>query len=117
LVRGLGIDLVEIARIENALRRPRFRERILTPAELEAVTTPEEVAGRWAAKEAIIKCIGRRIPWRAMEILPDRFGKPEVAVKAEHLPAENLQILVSITHERTHATAVALMQEYAPPRG
>ncbi len=58
MIVGLGIDIVEVARIAEAMKNPRFIERILTPIEREFCTTPQKVAGRWAAKEAIAKAVG-----------------------------------------------------------
>lgn len=118
MIRGVGIDLVEIERIAQACRRqPRFVERILTPAErvycLNGRSNPaQHIAGRWCAKEAIAKAVGRPLRWHEVEILPDAQGKPTV-----HLHGSSAQIvgsgrlLVSITHTRTLAQAVAFWIE------
>jgi holo-[acyl-carrier protein] synthase len=115
VIRGIGIDAVELRRIERAWRRqPRFVERILTPAERDyCLRAPrlavQRVAGRWAAKEAIAKAVGRPLRWQEVEILPDEWGAPRV-----HLYGYSAQVagdgrwLVSITHTRTDALAVAL---------
>ena len=63
---GLGIDLIEIDRVERALeRRPRLAERLFTPAELvraQSGQTGRHLAARFAAKEAVIKALGRPVP-------------------------------------------------------
>lgn len=115
VVRGVGIDLVELERIARAwARQPRFIERILTPAERNyclshRANAVQHIAGRWCAKEAIVKAVGCPLRWQEVEILPDPLGKPVV-----HLHGTSAQIvgegelLVSITHTRTLAQAIAL---------
>lgn len=104
------MDLVEIARIENALLRPRFASKILTPREREFCLTPARVAGRWAAKEAIAKAVGLPLDWHDVEILPDATGAPKAVVKSRHFDPRRLRLHVTITHERTHAAAVAVLE-------
>ncbi|MFN7016062.1 MAG: holo-ACP synthase [Fimbriimonadales bacterium] len=115
MIRGVGIDLVEIERIARVCaRQPCFVERILTPAERDYCLSRRadpfpHIAGRWCAKEAIIKAVGRPLRWQEVEILPDAHGKPVV-----HLHGASAQqvgdgvLLVSITHTRTLAQAIAL---------
>lgn len=106
MVRGLGVDLVRVDRIAYALRNPRFAQRILTPKERERSLDAEYVAGRWAAKEAIAKALGRPLSWRQVEVLGP--GLPTVSLD----PALGIEgtILVSISHERDHAVAVAIWE-------
>ncbi|MCS7272730.1 MAG: holo-ACP synthase [Fimbriimonadales bacterium] len=115
LVRGVGIDLIELERIARACaRHPRFVERILTPAERayclsHSASAVQHIAGRWCAKEAIAKAVGRPLRWQEVEILPDPYGKPVVhlyGTSATLVPEGEL--LVSITHTRTLAQAIAL---------
>ncbi len=117
-----GIDLVECSRIAKVLENhgERFLERVLTPAERQRAELYKNrvqfVAGRWAAKEAILKVIGTgwrgQIAWRDMEILPDQLGQPvvtltgEVARKAQALGIK--RVLLSITHTKDHAAASAI---------
>jgi len=110
MVVGLGIDLVEVARIEEALRHPRFILRVLTDAERAMCRTPHCVAGRWAAKEAIAKAVGLPLGWQEVEILPSATGAPQVTIHSRHFDPGRLRIHVSITHERTHAAAVAVLE-------
>jgi holo-[acyl-carrier protein] synthase len=100
MIRGVGLDAVEVERIAQVCaRQPRFVERILTPAE----------RAYWCAKEAIAKAVGRPLRWQEVEILPDAHGKPVVHLHgaSARVVAEG-QLLVSITHTRTHAQAIAL---------
>jgi holo-[acyl-carrier protein] synthase len=98
----------------------RFSQRILTPAELELArrfrNPTEFIAGRWAAKEAILKMIGTGwrggISWSDMEILPDELGRPQVALAGEtaRITADKgiTSVVLSITHTKGHAAASAI---------
>ena len=119
---GTGIDLIECARIREVWLRhgDRFAERLLTPAELDyarryAKDVIPRVAGRFAAKEAILKVLGTgwrgKIAWRDMEILNDASGRPSVTLTGEcRRIADELGITtihISITHTENYAAAVA----------
>jgi len=113
----LGVDIIKIERIVAALRKHgrRFPLRILTPAEDAYVRDrPENLAGRWAAKEAVSKVLGlgvRGVGWREIEIVRLPTGQPTVQLhdralrRAEQLGME--RIAVSISHERDFAVAIA----------
>lgn len=113
----LGIDICKVDRIRNALAKHgrRFPERILTQAEDAYVRDrPENLAGRWAAKEAVSKVLGlgvRGVGWREIEIVRLPTGQPTVRLhdralrRAEQLGME--RIAVSISHEREWAVAIA----------
>jgi holo-[acyl-carrier protein] synthase len=115
MIRGVGTDMVEIERIARVCaRQPRFIERILTPAERaychsRRANPAQHIAGRWCAKEAIAKAVGRPLRWQEVEILPDANGNPVVHLHGASAQAVGEgQLLVSITHTRTLAHAVAL---------
>ncbi len=124
MIRGIGVDVVEVARIQQAMRSPRFISRILTPQERKASLTPLYVAGRWAAKEAIAKAIGANLRWHDVEILNDETGKPKVHFlkRSKNSSERNLartpqrigNIHLAISHERGVAVAVAIWE--APPK-
>jgi holo-[acyl-carrier protein] synthase len=107
LIEAIGFDLVEVSRIEEAILRPGFRERILTPREREINEGARFLAGRWAAKEAIAKAVGVHLTWQQVEVLNDPSGKPLVTV--EGLGPE-FRVHLSISHERGHAAAVAVLE-------
>ena len=114
----LGVDLIDIDRIAQALHRhpQRFRRRILTDREDRYCgDRVERVAGRWAAKEAVSKVLGlgvRGVGWREIEVLPNFAGQPQVllhdraAARAARLGIG--EVTVSISHERRMAVAVAI---------
>lgn len=116
-ITELGIDIIRVARIREAIARfgSRFSARVLTEAERRYVRDrPQTLAGRWAAKEAVSKVLGlgvRGIGWREIEIERLPTGQPAVrlhdraARRAEQLGMA--RIAVSISHEDEYAVAIA----------
>ena len=112
---AVGIDIIEIHRIERAYRDfgERFLRRVYTERERERYRgRPNELAARFAAKEATSKALGTGIigiHWREMEVLSNRRGKPvlilhgEAAERARKLGLTSFS--VSLTHSRTDAMA------------
>src|SRR6266404_930631 len=117
-----GLDLIECERIAKILREhpDRFLARILTPTErayCEKHKDPvQRIAGRFAAKEAILKALGTgwrgQIAWTDIEILNDSAGQPHVTLAGHcrHVAATLTitKILLSITHTEKYAAASAL---------
>jgi holo-[acyl-carrier protein] synthase len=109
---GVGIDLIEIERVERALeRRPKLADRLFTPGELayarERARPGRHLAARFAAKEAVIKALGRGVPPREIEVVS---GKPP-KLRLHGLAAEvagDAEIAISLTHSRESAAAVAI---------
>ena len=120
MIVGIGIDIVEIARIKEVYlrHRERFLRRILTPAEsayvLQYKDPSERLAGRWAAKEAALKALGTGlaagIGWREVEILPGAGGKPELVLHGQ--AAERARELRAVKHHVTitHSGLLAVAQ-------
>jgi holo-[acyl-carrier protein] synthase len=117
-LESLGIDIIEIARVANAARNPRFTRRIFTERERAGFgrhprRIAEEMAGKFAAKEAAIKTLGRRTFWKEIEVLNEPSGKPYIVLHGECARiAAGREIIVSITHSKDFAAAVAA---YATP--
>ena len=121
-ILGHGIDLIECDRIAKVMEShsQRFLDRVLTPAEQKLAKRYKHaipfIAGRWAAKEAILKMIGTgwrgKIAWTDMEILPDELGRPHVTLSGEtaRIAAEKgmTRVLLSITHTERYAAASAI---------
>jgi len=121
-ILGHGIDLVECSRIEHVWKEhpERFLERILTPAERDYCTKMKNavthIAGRFAAKEAILKVLGTGwrgpISWTDIEILNDGLGQPVVTLSGACREIAQRRgitgVLLSITHTQTHAAASAI---------
>lgn len=109
MIVAVGLDIVEVVRIERAMKRSRFLEKILTENERAFCRTPQQVAGRWAAKEAAMKCMGRKLTFRHFEILGDPSGAPRLHFRS--VPeTEGLRAHVSISHERGMAAAVVVLE-------
>ena len=92
MIVGVGVDVVEIARVARALdRHPRFAERVFTKAERDASTrrgvgAVAYLAKRWAAKEAVSKALGvgfSGFSYTEIEILNHRSGAPSVQLSGE----------------------------------
>ena len=125
-----GIDLVDCPRIEEMVARhgERFIQRIFTAAEQAYAKANkneiEKLAGRFAAKEAILKLMGTgwrgKIAWTDIEIINNSSGQPEVTLDGEvEKIADKLgikHISVSITHTANFAiaSAVALTRKRQP---
>lgn len=122
-ILGHGIDIVETARIGKMLQEhsQRFLDRCYTPAEQAyCAKNPkryiEHLAGRFAAKEAVLKVLGTGwrggIAWTDIEIVSEPSGQPKIRLTGECLRiARQLGISrwhVSISHIETHATASAI---------
>lgn len=112
-MKGLGTDIIEIARIEQSIGEfgEHFLRRHFTPKEIaycQSYSKPaERFAGRFSAKEAIVKALGTgfsKIGFLDIEIENDFLGAPKV--KVHQLPAE--QFMLSISHCRLFATATAI---------
>lgn len=88
---------------------PRFINRILTTRECELCNTPERVAGRWAAKEALSKAIPGLKRWHAVEIINDAHGSPTAVFQNSDFCL--LTIHLSITHEREWAAAMVIVEK------
>jgi holo-[acyl-carrier protein] synthase len=119
MVLRTGVDLIEIARIEEVVARhgKHYLERIYTPAELEQCgRRVESLAGRFAAKEAVAKALGSgigNVTWREIEILGDEQNAPVLTLhgaaahKAEELGVTTWS--VSISHSQSHSVAFVVM--------
>jgi holo-[acyl-carrier protein] synthase len=120
-VVGIGVDVVEVGRIERAIARwgDAFVRRIYTPAEIvraEAGVAPApRHAARFAAKEAVMKALGvgwRALAWRDIEITNDAAGRPVVELhgSARRIAGERgiSSVLVALSHTHEHAVANAV---------
>lgn len=106
MIRGVGIDIVSIARIAKAMEHNSFVRRILRDDELIASPTAEWVAGRWAAKEAIAKAYRDPLAWHDVFVSPMR----KAPLEARILCSPSSLVHVSISHDDGFAAAIALIQ-------
>jgi holo-[acyl-carrier protein] synthase len=117
------MDVVEIPRVERAIARwgQAFLGRVFTHAELSLVgsapAVAQRLAGRFAAKEAVMKALGtgwRGVSWREIEIASDTLGNPVVRLSGRAAAVAARQGIgawaVSISHTKALATAMAVAE-------
>jgi holo-[acyl-carrier protein] synthase len=125
MILGVGIDIIEVARIRASHEKfgDRFLQRILRPSEIAYCLSNKHpaphVAARFAAKEAISKAfgtgIGRRLGWQDMEILRKDSGEPFVVLHGIGLSLIKERggrlAHISLSHTQLYAAAVAVLEE------
>ena len=124
MILGMGIDIIEVARISASYERfgERFLKRILHPNEISYCLSHKVpgpfLAARFAAKEAISKAfgtgIGAQLGWQDMEVGRKETGEPFVIL---HQAGQKLleerkarAVLISLSHTQQHAAAVAILE-------
>ena len=122
MIVGLGTDIVEVERIVKMIadHGDHFLARVFTPSEIAYCQPRREsaphYAGRWAAKEAVMKVLGtgftNEVGWTDIEVVTQPSGQPVIAlhgttrVVAERLGIVN--VLISLSHTKHYATATAI---------
>ena len=124
-VLGIGVDLVENARIEHSLERfgERFLQRVFTTGEIEYSQSMKyrarHLAARFAAKEAVSKAfgtgIGKSMGWKDIDVRRKESGEPYVVLEggAKKLAEERKvsKVLITLSHTEHHAMAVIVLEE------
>ena len=122
MIVGIGTDIVEVERIQKMMsdHGDHFLERVFTAAEIAHCQPRREAAqhfaGRWAAKEAVMKALGTgftpEVGWTDIEILTLPSGQPHVVMHGTaRTYSENKgigTILITLSHTKTYATATAI---------
>jgi holo-[acyl-carrier protein] synthase len=128
MIVSVGVDMVEVERIRQALEDSRigrrFRERVFTQKEIQYCETKrrgkyESYAGRFAAKEAVMKALGRgwssQVTWLDIEVARARSGKPDIVLHEKTAGfAAALGIrrwALSISHTAQHGLAYVVAQD------
>ena len=123
-ILGIGTDIIECLRIAQMIERhgELFIRRVYTEHEISYCSTKkaatQHYAGRWAAKEAVLKALGtgwrRGIRWRDVEVRNRSGGAPIIALQGgarEVFEQSGIQQMhISISHCRSHATAYAIAE-------
>lgn len=128
MVYGIGIDIVDVKRIEEAIDRwgDKFSEKVFTPAELEyshkKAYPYNSLAVRFAAKEAFIKAVkaGEYLPFTDIEVVNRDGGLPEVRLygRAKTVFAEKVNngiIHLSLSHDRGSGVASIVIEKNGTP--
>lgn len=120
-VAAVGVDLVDVARVRAALARfeGRLTGRILRPAECDyCLSRPDpapHVAARFAAKEAVIKCLGGAVAFRDIEVVRALSGSPSITLHGKAAArADGRRVLISLSHLDHLAAAFAILVEPEP---
>ncbi len=126
MILGVGVDLIEVTRIQRALENPRIgqrvRHRVYTDREIEYCEGRkrkyESYAGRFAAKESLMKALGRgwgrKVGWSDIEVVLAPSGEPGIILHdktssyARELGIENFSL--SITHTASYAIAYLIAE-------
>lgn len=122
MIIGIGTDIIEIERIEKAIKTNKsFLNKLFTEDEnilfkSKAMRT-EVIAGNFAAKEAISKALGtgvRGFSFKDIEILRDELGKPVAKLNEnveKKIESKLYKLNISISHNNTSAIAFAVLEE------
>jgi holo-[acyl-carrier protein] synthase len=127
-VIGIGIDMVEVCRIEKAIGRHNgaFERRVFTDSELEYCNSKRRpgmhLAARFGVKEAVMKAFGTGwtggVSWKDVEVLRGEKGRPEVALTGRlgEIADEmgGIETLISFSHDGGFAIAQALIKKKGP---
>ena len=122
MIRGIGLDLCEITRMENAITHPRFLQRVFSPEEQEYIlskgkTSGQTAAGLYAAKEAFVKAVGTGIT--SLDLCEIRISHDEKGAPFYLLGDRQKDLLslrgadsafLSITHEGGMAAALCVLE-------
>ena len=100
----IGVDIVEISRMEKSIKNERFLKKVFTEQEIEHCKSVQSFAGIFAAKEAYFKALGTGItyPITDVEVFHNENGKPYLNVNSADL---------SISHDGNYAVAVVLIND------
>ncbi len=115
MIVGVGIDVVDIDRFEQSLRRtPGLSDRVFTPAEAEL--RPASLAARFAAKEALAKALGapRGLDWHDAEVVTEDTGRPRFVMRGTVLASASAlgasSVHLSLSHDAGIASAVVVLE-------
>jgi holo-[acyl-carrier protein] synthase len=114
-ILGVGVDLVDISRFERALKRaPRLAERLFTENEAQAST--RTLAGRFAAKEALVKALGgpSGLRWTELQVSKNHAGRPVFLASGQSAitlaQAGVVRLQLSISHDGGMACAFVVAE-------
>lgn len=125
MIYGIGIDLVKVKRIEEALERwgERFQNKVFTPGEVRYCSQKKSpspnFAARFAAKEAFVKALGigirRGMHWKDVEVQRGSLGKPVLKINGravEICQKERIDgLFLSLTHDGEYSGAVVVLEK------
>jgi holo-[acyl-carrier protein] synthase len=122
MVKGIGVDIIEIARVRQSIESlgDRFLDKVFTSREREYCSSKQNsfqhFAARFAAKEAVSKAMSTgwagEFRWKDVEVMNDPSGQPRITLSG---PLKELlvraRILVTLSHSESHVVAMVLIEE------
>jgi holo-[acyl-carrier protein] synthase len=125
MVRGIGIDIIEIHRLQTSIETigSRFLEKIFTPAEIAYCDAKahryQHYAARFAAKEAMSKALSigwtGEFRWKDVEITNELSGQPRVTLHGTlRSRLEGATVMLSMSHSESHVVAMVLIEDATP---
>ncbi len=118
VIKGSGVDIIEISRIARAITREKFVRRIFHPEEIKelGLSAVHSLAARFAAKEAVMKALGcgwqLGVGFSQIQVIKDALGKPEIQLHGRALEyalsCGVSRLLLSLSHSRELAVAYVL---------
>jgi len=124
-ILGIGVDIIENKRIKNAIKNPKFKDRIYSSKELKLSSLSKNKVGyfskRFAAKESFAKALGtgfrNNLNFKDIEVINDKLGKPYY-VKTKKITkiikkkfnVKNFNCFLSISDEKEYSTAFTIIQ-------
>lgn len=123
MIQGIGVDILEIQRIQRSIDSlgDAFLDKIFTVEEIRYCTAKhnaaQHFAARFAAKEAVSKALatglrGEDFSWKDIEVMNDELGQPHISLygKLKETLAHS-SIFVSLSHSESHVVAMVVMEE------
>jgi holo-[acyl-carrier protein] synthase len=109
MIVGIGVDLVDVARFETALQNtPKLKDRLFTEGEKSMASY--SLAARFAAKEALMKAVGKAqgLSFQEVEIVKDKFGKPSFEITGQSLATVSEKGIANLHLSLSHDGAMAV---------
>ena len=121
MIVGIGVDIIEVGRIQKlAERSPRFLRRVFTEEEIKYSNGKknkyQHLAARFAAKEALFKALGKKINWVDVGVINLPSGKPELVFKKKGAFGFD-RTYVSLSHLQDYAIAYVVLEKAGTSKG
>lgn len=120
MIRGVGVDIVQVKRIKGLFERwgEKFVGRVFAEGErmvLQGEKVAERLAARFAAKEAFLKALGKgifQIPLKEIEVVKGERGEPRIVLKGKAaMLCEGLKVHLSLSHDGGYAIAFVVVED------
>lgn len=120
MIRGVGVDIVDVKRIKGLFEKwgERFVKRVFAEGErkvMQGGRVAERLAVRFAAKEAFLKALGKgifQVPLKEIEVVKGEKGEPRIVLSGKSAKlCEGLRVHVSLSHDGGYAIAFVVMED------